>query len=76
MFYLHLGDTNTGKTYQALLRLRQARTGIYLAPLRILALENFERLNAEGVPCSLLTGEEEVHAPGRSTCAVRWKKPI
>ncbi|BAK99240.1 putative helicase [Oscillibacter valericigenes Sjm18-20] len=64
MFYLHLGDTNTGKTYQALLRLRQSRSGIYLAPLRILALENYERLNAEGVPCSLLTGEEEARVPG------------
>jgi ATP-dependent RNA helicase SUPV3L1/SUV3 len=64
MFYLHLGDTNTGKTYQALVRLRQSRSGIYLAPLRILALENYERLNAEGVHCSLLTGEEEVRVPG------------
>ncbi len=64
MFYLHLGDTNTGKTYQALLRLRQSSSGIYLAPLRILALENYERMTAEGLPCSLLTGEEEVLTPG------------
>ncbi len=64
MFYLHLGDTNTGKTYQALQRLKQAGSGIYLAPLRILALENFERLCSEGVPCSLLTGEEEVKTQG------------
>lgn len=63
-FYLHLGDTNTGKTYQALQRLKQAGSGIYLAPLRILALENFERLGGEGVPCSLLTGEEAVSVPG------------
>ncbi|MEA4814417.1 MAG: helicase-related protein [Oscillospiraceae bacterium] len=63
-FYLHLGDTNTGKTYQALKRLKQAGSGIYLAPLRILALENFERLGGEGVPCSLLTGEEAVSVPG------------
>lgn len=63
-FYLHLGETNTGKTYQALQRLQQAGSGIYLAPLRILALENFERLGREGVPCSLLTGEEEVSVPG------------
>lgn len=63
-FYLHLGDTNTGKTYQALQRLKAAESGIYLAPLRILALENFERLNREGVPCGLLTGEEELAVPG------------
>jgi ATP-dependent RNA helicase SUPV3L1/SUV3 len=63
-FCLHLGDTNTGKTYQALRRLREAGSGAYLAPLRILALENFERLNREGVPCDLLTGEEEIRVPG------------
>jgi ATP-dependent RNA helicase SUPV3L1/SUV3 len=59
-FVLHLGETNTGKTYQALERLKQAKKGVYLAPLRILALENYEKLNREGVPCHLLTGEEEI----------------
>ncbi|HEY8892312.1 MAG TPA: DEAD/DEAH box helicase [Clostridium sp.] len=59
-FYLHLGDTNTGKTYNAMVRLKEAKNGIYLSPLRILALENFERLNREGVKCNLATGEEEV----------------
>lgn len=62
--YLHLGQTNTGKTYQAIQRLKQSTTGIYLAPLRILALEIYERLNEEGVPCHLLTGEEEVLIEG------------
>lgn len=65
-FYLHLGDTNTGKTYQAIQRLKAGENGIYLAPLRILALENFERMNREGVPCSLLTGEEEFRVPNAS----------
>ena len=59
-FILHLGETNTGKTYRAIERLKQARNGVYLAPLRILALENYERLNREGVPCHLITGEEEL----------------
>lgn len=63
-FYLHLGETNTGKTYQALQRLKSAERGIYLVPLRILALENFERLNADGIPCNLVTGEEEVLVEG------------
>lgn len=63
-FYLHLGDTNTGKTYHAIERLKQSGSGLYLAPLRILALENYERLNREGVPCSLLTGEEEIRVEG------------
>ncbi|MFR2156465.1 MAG: hypothetical protein ACLS43_04715 [Evtepia gabavorous] len=38
-FILHLGGTNTGKTYAGFQRLKQARTGVYLAPLRLLALE-------------------------------------
>ena len=59
-FYIHLGDTNTGKTYNALERLKSAKKGVYLSPLRILALENFEKLNREGVICDLLTGEEEI----------------
>ena len=59
-FYIHLGDTNTGKTYNALERLKTAKKGVYLSPLRILALENFEKLNREGVICDLLTGEEEI----------------
>lgn len=58
--YIHLGDTNTGKTHNAIERLKLANKGIYLSPLRILALENFERLNKEGFVCDLLTGEEEI----------------
>lgn len=59
-FYIHLGDTNTGKTYNAIERLKTAKKGVYLSPLRILALENFEKLNKEGVVCDLSTGEEEI----------------
>lgn len=71
-FFLHLGETNTGKTYNALQRLKQCNAGVYLAPLRILALENYERLNAEGVPCNLLTGEEELRVAGarHASCTV------
>jgi len=71
-FFLHLGETNTGKTYDALQRLKQAANGVYLAPLRILALENYERLNGEGVPCNLITGEEEILTEGarHSSCTV------
>ncbi|MCM0648547.1 RNA helicase [Clostridium swellfunianum] len=58
--YLHLGETNTGKTYNAVQRLKEAGNGVYLSPLRILALENFERLNREGTRCNLVTGEEEI----------------
>jgi hypothetical protein len=38
----------------------EAGHGVYLAPLRLLALENYEWMNSEGAPCNLLTGEEEI----------------
>jgi ATP-dependent RNA helicase SUPV3L1/SUV3 len=63
-FILHLGETNTGKTYNAMEKLKASSKGIYLSPLRILALENYEKLNNEGVKCSLLTGEEEIIVEG------------
>lgn len=71
-FYIHLGDTNTGKTYNALERLKTAKKGVYLSPLRILALENFEKLNKEGVVCDLLTGEEEILKEGatHTSCTI------
>jgi ATP-dependent RNA helicase SUPV3L1/SUV3 len=71
-FYLHLGETNTGKTYNAVQRLKSAATGVYLSPLRILALENFERLNREGTKCHLITGEEEtkVEGAGHIACTI------
>jgi len=60
---LYVGPPNSGKTHTAFERLAQARSGAYLAPLRLLALEGRDRLLARGVPCSLLTGEENVPAP-------------
>lgn len=63
-FYLHLGETNTGKTYNALEFLKKAEKGIYLAPLRLLALENYENLNQANIPCHLMTGEEEIIIEG------------
>jgi ATP-dependent RNA helicase SUPV3L1/SUV3 len=61
---LYVGPPNSGKTHAAFERLAQASSGAYLAPLRLLALEGRDRLVARGVPCSLLTGEENVPAPG------------
>ncbi len=63
-FVLHVGPTNSGKTYQALQALKKAPAGVYLGPLRLLALEMFDTLNKDGVPCSLLTGEESVEVWG------------
>jgi len=56
--HLHVGPTNSGKTYQALQRLEQAKTGIYAGPLRLLAYEVYTRLNANGKACHLITGDD------------------
>ncbi|KAF1814192.1 P-loop containing nucleoside triphosphate hydrolase protein [Eremomyces bilateralis CBS 781.70] len=55
---LHIGPTNSGKTYNALKRLEQAQSGIYCGPLRLLAHEVYTRLNAQGTKCALLTGDD------------------
>lgn len=56
--HLHIGPTNSGKTYQALQRLEAAERGVYAGPLRLLAHEVYTRMNAKGKPCNLITGEE------------------
>ena len=63
-FILHVGPTNSGKTYQALQEYQQAETAIYLAPLRLLAYEVYEKTNRAGVPCNMITGEESLVIPG------------
>lgn len=71
-YVLHIGDTNTGKTHHALEKMKEKDSGLYLAPLRLLALEVYDKLNAEGTPCSLKTGEEEKIVPNAShiSCTV------
>ena len=61
---LFVGPPNSGKTHQAFERLATAERGVYLAPLRLLALEGRDRLMARGVPCSLRTGEESAPVEG------------
>ncbi len=63
-FILHIGPTNSGKTHDALERLKQCSHGAYFGPLRLLALEVYDKLNTEGVPCSMITGEETLEIPG------------
>jgi ATP-dependent RNA helicase SUPV3L1/SUV3 len=55
---LYVGPTNSGKTHAALTHLKQATRGAYLAPLRLMALENADALIEAGLPCHLRTGEE------------------
>ncbi|MBN1853948.1 MAG: hypothetical protein JW829_14550 [Pirellulales bacterium] len=63
------GPTNSGKTWHAHNELAKGKRGIYLAPLRLLALEGQEELTRRGVSCSLLTGEEQDILPGATHTA-------
>jgi ATP-dependent RNA helicase SUPV3L1/SUV3 len=64
---MHVGPTNSGKTYQALQKLERAKSGWYGGPLRLLAHEVFNRMNNKGIKCNLRTGEEirtiDINAP-------------
>lgn len=62
-FILHIGPTNSGKTHDALERLKECTHGAYFGPLRLLALEIYDKMNMEGVPCSMVTGEESLLVP-------------
>ncbi len=62
-FRYFVGPTNSGKTHAAIELLREAESGVYLAPLRLLALEVYERLRELGIATSLVTGEERVTDP-------------
>ncbi|WLI91865.1 helicase-related protein [Massilia sp. R2A-15] len=73
-FIALLGPTNSGKTHRAMEALMKAPSGIYLAPLRLLALENFERMQAarphgKQLKVSLVTGEERRLAEGATHVA-------
>jgi hypothetical protein len=64
------GPTNSGKTFFGLARLAEAESGVALGPLRLLAHEYREALEARGVPTALSTGEERIAVPGsRHTAA-------
>ncbi|KAF4551503.1 ATP-dependent RNA helicase suv3-like protein [Elsinoe fawcettii] len=56
--HLHVGPTNSGKTYHALRSLEAASSGMYAGPLRLLAHEVYVRMNAKGKRTMLITGEE------------------
>ena len=55
----YVGPTNSGKTYNAMKKLKEANSGLYLAPLRLLALEGYEDLKESNIEASLVTGEEQ-----------------
>lgn len=79
---LHVGPTNSGKTYNALCALAKARAGAFAGPLRLLATEVYNRFNAGTIGgltpdsprvCNLITGEEKkIHdnLAGLESCTV------
>lgn len=60
---LHVGPTNSGKTHAALTQLISASSGVYAAPLRLLAHEVYEKILDAGVPCDLVTGQTVIRTP-------------
>ncbi|KAL7753894.1 RNA helicase [Sorochytrium milnesiophthora] len=70
---MHVGPTNSGKTYTALQKFYNADQAIYCGPLRLLAHEIFERANQQSILCNMVTGEErKIVAPeaGRLSCTI------
>ena len=63
-FILHIGPTNSGKTYEGIEALKNADSGVYLAPLRLLAYEQYDTLNRADAACTLVTGEERREVDG------------
>lgn len=56
--HIHVGPTNSGKTYKALQALEKCKTGVYCGPLRLLAAEVYQRFVSKGRAVALVTGEE------------------
>ncbi len=62
----HSGPTNSGKTYHSIERLKEAagegHACLFAGPLRLLALEVYQRLNREGTACALIETIEHLDA--------------
>lgn len=74
---IHSGPTNAGKTYDGLQDLIATGSGVYAAPLRMLAREAFEVLNA-ALPgrVGLVTGEERINEFAPIVAATTEAAPI
>lgn len=62
--HLHIGPTNSGKSYTALNAFKAAKSGFYAGPLRMLAREIYDRMESENIPCNLITGDEVMEKEG------------
>jgi ATP-dependent RNA helicase SUPV3L1/SUV3 len=78
---LHLGPTNSGKTHDAIALLaacaEAGRTGVYAAPLRMLAFEIYERLRTQlgTEQVGLRTGEEQLNPDAPVLCCTAEAAP-
>lgn len=60
---VYAGPTNSGKTYHAYESVKDAKSILYLAPLRLLAMEGYDKMLSMGLGASLITGEERLGDP-------------
>ena len=56
----HVGPTNSGKTYHALQRFYTAKSGVYCGPLRMLAVEVFNKCNNEAVSSYYINRRDKI----------------
>ena len=63
-FSIFVGKTNSGKTFAAMNALAQGESGVYLAPLRLMAQEGQDALFDRKVLANLVTGEEKKQFDG------------
>lgn len=56
--FLHIGPTNSGKSFTAFQSFKRAQHGFYAGPLRMLAREIRDKMNLENLRCNLVTGDE------------------
>ncbi|PPQ65827.1 hypothetical protein CVT24_012054 [Panaeolus cyanescens] len=71
---MHVGPTNSGKTYHALRALAAAKTGVYASPLRLLAHEIWERLNTGQIQ-PLGIEKDPSDTQNSSGGNPRWERP-
>ncbi|WP_114187132.1 helicase-related protein [Microvirga aerophila] len=68
-FVFLAGPTNSGKTHEALRLAGEAETAEILSPLRLLALEHYERMSEDGLAAGMVTGEERILPEGTTHIA-------
>jgi ATP-dependent RNA helicase SUPV3L1/SUV3 len=74
----HLGPTNSGKTFDATRALVAAGSGVYAAPLRMLAAEAWRTISDLAGPqnVGLITGEERINPDAPIICATTEMAPL